>query len=318
MRFERKWTKCTVHAIRDVAPAIREFVLRPEAIRSPRIMRPAATSASACRSTAGRRRAAIRWSATSAPMATGSRFGVRRDSHGGSRYMWSLKPGARIDVSSPASLFEIDWSRKSYCLIAGGIGITPIFGIASALMRRNAELVLHYAVRSRHDAAYLDELADLLGDRLIVHASDEGRRIDLDQTFGRLPPDAHGRRLRPDAPARRGTARLGLGRTPAGRFALRDLRLERPVADRTVPGPDRPIRPRDRGSRKQIDAGCAQRCRLRGDVGLPARRMRRLCDRRRCRRRRRSITATSSSAITRSRRTARSVPAYRAPSAPLP
>ena len=70
----------------------------------------------------------------------GYRIAVRRapDSRGGSRYMWSLKPGARIEVSSPASLFEIDWSRKSYCLIAGGIGITPIVGIAGALMRRNA------------------------------------------------------------------------------------------------------------------------------------------------------------------------------------
>jgi dimethylamine monooxygenase subunit B len=104
--------------------------------------------------------------------------------------MWSLKPGARIEVSSPTSLLEIDWSRKSYCLIAGGIGITPIIGIASALMRRNAAVELHYAVKSRRDAAFLDELSDLLGGRLIIHASDEGKRIDLDETFARLPPDA--------------------------------------------------------------------------------------------------------------------------------
>ena len=30
MRFAQKWTTCTVQGIRDVAPAIREFVLRPE------------------------------------------------------------------------------------------------------------------------------------------------------------------------------------------------------------------------------------------------------------------------------------------------
>src|SRR5205807_2150915 len=83
-----------------------------------------------------------------------------------------LRPGARIDASSPASLFEIDWTRQTYCLIAGGIGITPIIGIAGALMRRNADVELHYAVTSRHDAAFLGELSDLLGDRLIVHASD--------------------------------------------------------------------------------------------------------------------------------------------------
>src|ERR1700676_1932943 len=30
MRFATKWATCTVHGIRDVTPAIREFVLRPE------------------------------------------------------------------------------------------------------------------------------------------------------------------------------------------------------------------------------------------------------------------------------------------------
>ena len=42
-------------------------------------------------------------------------------------------------------------------------------------------------MKSRGDAAFLDELSALLGDRLIVHASDEGARIDLDATFRALP-----------------------------------------------------------------------------------------------------------------------------------
>jgi dimethylamine monooxygenase subunit B len=57
-------------------------------------------------------------------------------------------------------------------------------------MRRNADVTLHYAVKSREDAAFLDKLSDLLGDRLIVHASDEAKRIELDKTFARLPADA--------------------------------------------------------------------------------------------------------------------------------
>ena len=80
--------------------------------------------------------------------------------------------------------------RKNYCLIAGGIGITPITGIAAALRRRNIDASLHYAVKSRGDAAFLDELSALLGDRLIVHASDEGARLDLEATFRALPDDA--------------------------------------------------------------------------------------------------------------------------------
>jgi vanillate O-demethylase ferredoxin subunit len=65
-----------------------------------------------------------------------------------------------------------------------------MLGIAGALMRRNADIAFHYAVKSRGDAAFLDELSDLLGDRLVIHAGDEGQRIDLDQTFARLPPNA--------------------------------------------------------------------------------------------------------------------------------
>ena len=61
------------------------------------------------------------------------------DSRGGSRGMWNLQAGARIETSNPASLLEIDWTRKNYCLIAGGIGITPITGIAAALRRRNID-----------------------------------------------------------------------------------------------------------------------------------------------------------------------------------
>src|SRR4029077_17841514 len=97
-----------------------------------------------------------------------------------------LQPAARIEVSSPASLLEIDRSRQSYCLLAGGLGIPRIVGIAGAMTRRTADVTLPYAVRSRRDAAFLDELTSLLGERLIVHAGDEGGRIDLDQTFARL------------------------------------------------------------------------------------------------------------------------------------
>jgi dimethylamine monooxygenase subunit B len=183
MRFAQKWTTCRVHRVRDVAPAIREFVLRPEGMS-------AEDHAVGSHVNVGvlidGRPETRSYSLIGEFSPDGYRIAVRRapDSRGGSLYMWSLKPGARIEVSTPASLFEVDWSRKSYCLIAGGIGI------AGALRRRNAAMELHYAVSSRRDAAFLDELAELLGDRLIVHASDEANRIDLNETFGRLPPDS--------------------------------------------------------------------------------------------------------------------------------
>ena len=73
--------------------------------------------------------------------------------------MWQLAPGARLDITRPASLVAVDWARENYCLIAGGIGITPILGAAQALARRGADVTLHYAVRGRADAAYLDDLS---------------------------------------------------------------------------------------------------------------------------------------------------------------
>jgi dimethylamine monooxygenase subunit B len=189
MRFAQKWTTCRVYSIRDVTPAIREFVLRPEATSVENYAIGSHVNVGVLIDGRPETRS---YSLVGDVSADGYRIAVRRasDSRGGSRYMWSLQGGARIEVSSPASLLEIDWSRKSYCLIAGGIGITPIIGIASALMRRNADVTLHYAVKSREDAAFLDKLSDLLGDRLIVHASDEAKRIELDKTFARLPADA--------------------------------------------------------------------------------------------------------------------------------
>jgi dimethylamine monooxygenase subunit B len=189
MRFAEQWTWCTVDGVRNVAPAIREITLQPDGAIAP--CPPGShinvgllidgQPQTRSYSLVGDHRDAKRY-----------RIAVRLapDSRGGSRAMWALQPGARIEISNPSSLFDIDWSRQNYCLIAGGIGITPIVGIAGALQRKNADVHLHYQVRSRHDAAYLDDLTAMLQHRLNVHASDEGTRLDLEATFQGLPADA--------------------------------------------------------------------------------------------------------------------------------
>jgi len=188
MRFAEQWSWCTVDDIRDVTPTIREFRLRPD--HGPVPPSPAGSHIGVSILIEGQ--PARRCYSLVRNEDPGTyRIAVRRapDSRGGSRAMWALRPGARIEISSPASLVEIDWNRKSYCLIAGGIGITPITAIAAALRRRNIDAQLHYAVRSYDDAAFLDELSALLGDQLIVYAGDRGERIDLDSTFRTLPDD---------------------------------------------------------------------------------------------------------------------------------
>jgi vanillate O-demethylase ferredoxin subunit len=189
MRFAEQWSWCTVESIHDATPAIREFRLRPE---SGHVVPYAAGSHIGVSVLIDGQPTRRSYSLVENGDVGAYRIAVRRapDSRGGSRGMWSLAQGARIETSNPASLLEIDWTRKNYCLIAGGIGITPITGLAAALRRRNIEALLHYAVKSRSDAAFLDELTALLGDRLIVHASDEGARLDLEATFRALPDDA--------------------------------------------------------------------------------------------------------------------------------
>ena len=189
MRFAQKWSRCTLEATRDVAPRIREFTLRPEADA----IEPYPVGSHIDVSVLiGGQPETRSYSLVGDASPAGYRIAVRLadDSRGGSRGMWALAPGARIEVSSPSSLVEVDWARSAYCLIAGGIGITPLVGIATALARRGADVTLHYCVSSRSDAAYLDELAAVLGDRLQVHARDEGHRLDVDATFARLPADA--------------------------------------------------------------------------------------------------------------------------------
>ncbi|MCK1641099.1 oxidoreductase [Bradyrhizobium sp. 157] len=189
MRFAEQWSWCTVESIRDVTPTIREFRLRPESGHVPPY--PAGSHIGVSLLIDGQ--PARRSYSLVENGDTGTyRIAVRLapDSRGGSRGMWSLRTGARLETCNPTSLLDIDWSRRHYCLIAGGIGITPITGIAAALRRRNIDAVLHYAVKSRGDAAFLDGLSALLGDRLNVYASDQGDRLDLDATFRALPDDA--------------------------------------------------------------------------------------------------------------------------------
>src|SRR5437868_9397909 len=189
MRFAEQWSWCTVETVRDVTPTIREFRLRPDDGRVPPYPAGSHIGVTVLIDGQSARRS---YSLVENGDPNTYRIAVRLapDSRGGSRGMWVLTPGARIEISNPASLLEIDWTRKNYCLIAGGIGITPITGIAAALRRRNIDAPLHYAVKSRGDAAFLDELTALLSDRLTVHASDEGARLDLDATFRALPDDA--------------------------------------------------------------------------------------------------------------------------------
>jgi vanillate O-demethylase ferredoxin subunit len=111
-------------------------------------------------------------------------------SRGGSRFMWSLEAGQRLRLTVPENRFELNWRAGHYLLLAGGIGITPIYGMARALVARGASVRLVYAARSRQIMAFADELAALLGDRLSLRDNAQGEHIDLVGEFAALPVEA--------------------------------------------------------------------------------------------------------------------------------
>lgn len=119
------------------------------------------------------------------------RLAVKRHEHsrGGSRFMWTLVEGAKLRVTVPENRFALSWRASAYLLIAGGVGITPIYGMAKALCERGKPVRLVYAASTRGELAFADELSKLMGEGAEFYVSEEGRRIDLASEFSELPPD---------------------------------------------------------------------------------------------------------------------------------
>ncbi|MBA4501568.1 PDR/VanB family oxidoreductase [Marinobacterium marinum] len=123
------------------------------------------------------------YSLSNAPGATTYRLGILNDpnSRGGSRSIHAdLKAGAEVQISAPRNHFPLAMEAEHSVLIGGGIGITPMIAMAYALQAANNSFELHYCCRSESRAAFLDELRQAFGDRLVLHFDDveAGGRID--------------------------------------------------------------------------------------------------------------------------------------------
>ncbi|WP_354673489.1 PDR/VanB family oxidoreductase [Cupriavidus alkaliphilus] len=106
------------------------------------------------------------------------------DSRGGSRSLHAhAKVGDDLEVSVPRNHFPLDATATSSLLLAGGIGITPLLGMAEHLTRTGASFALHYCVRTEAAAAFRARLmqADLAGS-VSIHADDgaPAQRLSLD------------------------------------------------------------------------------------------------------------------------------------------
>ena len=181
------WRSARLRSTRDLSSNIRLFEIEPEG----QFIQPSPGSHINITVQAGGRPDTRSYSIVG-PCGDGVyRIAVKRlpKSRGGCAYMWSLAPGARLAISAPGNHFPLSLRRRDYLLIAGGIGITPIYTMALALHEIGANFRLLYAVHSRADLALAAELGERIGDRLALFVSAEGERIDLGAQIDALARD---------------------------------------------------------------------------------------------------------------------------------
>lgn len=120
--------------------------------------------------------------------------GILRDrkSRGGSEYVHSqLRVGMHLQISPPRNHFALDITARHSVLVAGGIGITPIYCMFRQLLALGKSAQLIYCARSRHEAALLEALSGLDA-KVSYHFNDEkGLPPDLAHYLAGQSADTH-------------------------------------------------------------------------------------------------------------------------------
>ncbi|WP_233836850.1 Rieske 2Fe-2S domain-containing protein [Paraburkholderia sp. ZP32-5] len=116
-------------------------------------------------------------------------LGVKREpqSRGGSASIHDqVKHGDTLTVSAPKNHFGLS-PAKGACLIAGGIGITPILAMAQSLQAQKRPYRLHYFARSTAHVAFSDRLDKLNAVEHHCGFDPAQTRLALAQLFVALP-----------------------------------------------------------------------------------------------------------------------------------
>lgn len=120
---------------------------------------------------------------------------VNRDaaSRGGSAWVHdSLRAGDALSVGAPRNNFPLAEHARHSVLIAGGIGITPLWCMVQRLRALGRSWELVYCARTRAHAAFRAEL-EALGPAVRFNFDGEpgGSMLDLAATVAAAPADAH-------------------------------------------------------------------------------------------------------------------------------
>jgi len=116
---------------------------------------------------------------------------------GGSRHLFeAVAPGQLIEISTPANHFGFHHEAPFSVFVAGGIGITPLWSMIQGLRGRSAPWVLHYAARSRAQAAFHEEIESFArahGGAMVFCPSDDPapQRLDFPRIVAQAPVGAH-------------------------------------------------------------------------------------------------------------------------------
>ncbi len=121
-------------------------------------------------------------------------IGVKRDpaSRGGSRCVHDdLRVGRTLEISVPRNNFSLVENAEHVVLLAGGIGITPIWCMVQRLAKLDRSWKLHYACRSRSDTAFLQALETMTPVQFHFDDENAGRFLDVATIVAEAPGNAH-------------------------------------------------------------------------------------------------------------------------------
>ncbi len=115
-----------------------------------------------------------------------------RSGRGGSRYLHEqARVGELFRIAAPRNHFPLAEDATHTVLIAGGIGVTPVWCMAQRLDEIGAPFELHYAVRTRADAAFLEAL-ETMAPRARLHVDVEaGGVLDVAGILAGASSGAH-------------------------------------------------------------------------------------------------------------------------------
>jgi len=108
-------------------------------------------------------------------------------SRGGSAYMWSLEVGHKIKIATPVNHFELSYTTEEYLLLAAGIGVTPLVGMAEELVnKKKAKVAMIYIGKTAEEMPYIERLQAGLGQQLTIHYSERNGQFDLQQILAKV------------------------------------------------------------------------------------------------------------------------------------